>query len=134
MPRRKQSKAICHDILESFLSRNNDLEGYWALGQLANVVSGKPNELRFHLREGGAVPSGCGLDGITEHYAHTLRRLMTANGMPQHWLADANIGFTMTGPTTAACLCEVTTDLGRTYRYSRSVYVRPHDPLLERRR
>ena len=33
MARRTELKGTCNDLLSAFVSRNNDLEGYWALGQ-----------------------------------------------------------------------------------------------------
>lgn len=34
MPRRKELKNIASGLLGSFISRNNDVDGYWGIGQL----------------------------------------------------------------------------------------------------
>lgn len=34
MPRRSELNGVASDIVRSFVSRNNDLRGYWALGML----------------------------------------------------------------------------------------------------
>lgn len=134
MARRRQFKGICQDVLDSFVSRYNDLNGYWALGQFVNILHTGPKELQFQLAKGGTLPSRPDLSATSLYYQHAVLRLMAANNMPQEWFADAIIGFSMVGPTTASCYVEITTDLGKIYRCSRRLKVRPHDRMQERRR
>lgn len=37
MPSRRIFKSIAHNLLGSFVSRNHDFNGYWALGQLYTI-------------------------------------------------------------------------------------------------
>ncbi len=135
MPRRKQFKGICHDILDSFVSRYNDLDGYWALGQYATFLTETgQRELRLQLEREATLSEHSRFGASATYYQRAVLRLMDANEMPRSWLADASIRFSMVGPTHALCEVEISSDLGKAYRCDRRVEVRPHDPLLENRR
>lgn len=135
MPRRKQFRGICHDILDSFVSRNNDLDGYWALGQYAAFLMTRgADQLVFHLQGGSTVPEDAGFAISAKYYRGAISKLMDANAMPRSWLADAYITFSMMGPSKALCSVEIASDVGRTYRSDCTVDARPHDALSEYRR
>ncbi|MER8734512.1 hypothetical protein NKH28_32875 [Mesorhizobium sp. M1227] len=135
MPRRKQFKGICHDILESFVSRYNDLDGYWALGQYATFLteSGQ-RELRLRLQRGSTLSECSKFSASATYYQGAVLRLMDANEMPHSWFANAYIRFSMVGPTNALCEVEIVSDLGKAYHGDRRIDVRPHNPLREHRR
>jgi hypothetical protein len=135
MPRRKQFRGICHDILESFVSRYNDLDGYWALGQyVAFLMARGEDRVVFHLQDGSTVPEDARFTASAPYYRRAIARLMDANAMPRSWLADASITFSITGSSKALCSIEIVSDLGRNYRSDLIVDVRPHDALREYRR
>lgn len=135
MPRRKQFRGICHDILESFVSRYNDLDGYWALGQYAAFLMARgEDQLVFHLQDGSTVPEDARFTASAAYYRRAIARLMDANAMPRSWIADASITFSMTGSWKAGCSIEIVSDLGPNYRSDIVVDVRPHDALREYRR
>ena len=53
MARRKELQGICNDLLDSFVSRYNDLDGYWALGKFQSYLqSNARGKLRFSLGSG----------------------------------------------------------------------------------
>lgn len=60
--------------------------------------------------------------------------MMEANAMPQAWFADAAIKVSIVAPAKAACEIEIVSDLGKAYESERTINVRPHDPVIERRR
>jgi hypothetical protein len=135
MARRRQFKGICCDVLNNFLSRYNDLNDYWAVGQFAQIAdAGSLNNLKFQLREGLTVPPYPEFTPTSSYYWRTVLRLMAANKMSEGWLSDASIVLSMVGPNIASCSIEITTDLGKTYCHTKTVAVRPHDQLKERRR
>ncbi|MGE6786550.1 hypothetical protein ACQKGL_28950 [Ensifer adhaerens] len=135
MSRRKQFKGICHDILATFASRYNDLNGYWALGQYVAFLNclGE-RQIQFKLGNSIVVPDGAGLAFSAKYYRGAIFRMMEANAMPQAWFADATIRFSIVAFGRAACEIEVVSDRGRTYRSDLTIDVRPHDSLRERRR
>lgn len=58
MARRKQFQAISHDILRTFASRYNDLDGYWALGQYVGFLESlNERKIEFDLGRGTVVPN-----------------------------------------------------------------------------
>src|SRR5262245_36563398 len=135
MSRRKQFRGICHDILETFVSRYNDLDGYWALGQYVAFLNGLgESQIQFKLNSSIVVPESAGFNASAAYYRGAIFRMMEANAMPRIWFADATIKLSIVASTRAICDIEIVSDLGRSYRAERLVDVRPHDPLRERRR
>jgi hypothetical protein len=135
MARRRQFKGICRDVLNNFVSRYNDLNGYWAVGQFAKIADASSlHNLKFQLREGVTVPPYPEFTPTSSYYWRTLLRLMAANKMSEGWLSDANIVLSMVSKNAASCSIEITTDLGRIYSHTKTVAVRPHDRMKERRR
>jgi hypothetical protein len=134
MARRRQFKGICWDVLNNFISRYNDLNGYWAVGQFAQIAEADAPNLSFRLREGVTTPPYPEFAATSSHYWRTVLRLMASNKMPEGWLSDATILFSMVGPNIASCRIEITTDLGRTYSDIKTVAVKAHDPIREHRR
>jgi len=50
MGSRKEFKAIAHGLVESFISRNNDVSGYWGIGKLySHIVSTGVKDLKIDL-------------------------------------------------------------------------------------
>ena len=135
MSRRKQFKGVCHDIIGTFVSRYNDLDGYWALGQyVAFLERLGERQLQLKLRDATGVPDSRSVAVSAEYYRSAILRMMEANAMPKAWFADATIKVSIVAPAKAACEIEIVSDLGRTYRSERTINVRPHDPVIERRR
>ncbi len=134
MARRRQFKGICRDVLNTFVSRNNDVNGYWALGQFAQIAHAGSHNLKFQLREGVTVPPYPEFTPTSSYYWRALLRLMAANKMPEGWLSNATIVFSIVGPTIALCHIEITTDLSKIYSDTKTIAVRPHDPMREHRR
>ena len=59
MSGRNKLRGVAHAVLGSFISRNNDIDGYWALGLLRSFAdTAGVAELRFDLVTGTAEPSG----------------------------------------------------------------------------
>jgi len=135
MARRKQFQAIGHDILRTFASRYNDLNGYWALGQYVGFLESlNERKIEFDLGRGTVVPDNAGFTASTRYYRAAISHMMVANGMPRTWLAGATIRFCIIDLTAASCEIEIVSDLGRTYRCEYVVKARRHDPDREHRR
>lgn len=135
MSRRSQFKGICHDILGTFVSRYNDHNGYWSLGQYVALLEclGE-GQVQFKLTDTTETPDSRIIAASQEYYRGAVLRLMEANSMPQVWLANATIKVSIIAPAKVACDIEIVSDLGRTYRSECTITVWPHDPVIERRR
>lgn len=135
MPRRIQFKGICHDILDSFVSRYNDIGGYWALGIYARFLMRHREEtLHLNLSHGKAVPEDRHFNISAAYYWQAILQVMAANKMPESWLKDACIKFKIDNSDYAYCSIEIESDLNKIFSYERSVLVFPHNPDNEQRR
>jgi hypothetical protein len=58
MPKRKELKGVAAALAGRFISRNNDVDGYWALGILYIVATkDKSNRLSLNILEGESSPT-----------------------------------------------------------------------------
>ena len=54
MARRKEIKGIIDGLISSFISRNNDLNGYWAMGKLCGfLIQSNSRVLTLELMKNG---------------------------------------------------------------------------------
>ena len=60
MPSRRVLKSVAHDVSEALVSRNDDLGGYWTLGQLLSRVlaSNNPSFTVTSSAEQAAIADG----------------------------------------------------------------------------
>lgn len=135
MSRRKQFNGVCHDILGTFVSRYNDYNGYWALGQYVALLENlRKSELQLKLSDVTETPENHVIAVSKEYYRGAVLRMMEANSMPQAWLVNATIKVSIVAPDKVACEIEIVSDLGRSYRSERTISVGRHDPVIELRR
>ncbi len=133
----------------SFISRNNSLEGYWAIGKLCSFAAAQQTDkLTIDLLAGanGEVTPP------TEEFAlpiHTYRRKLAAQlhglGIPLEWAPRLVLTLLFNQPSGIEnsshyaqgqpylCLCELTDDRGTTYRSRMGGYCRPHSQWSESR-
>jgi hypothetical protein len=127
----------------SFVSRNNDVDGYWALGLLrAEADMAASSEMRLHLLRGSVSPeSEVGLQ-VARLYEQFLLRQSEVRRIARARITDATIVLTfgcdesgMTPYTTYGepfrCVVVVENDRGR--KFQRTIVARcsPHDPRRE---
>ncbi len=78
MPCKKTLKNIAGGLSGSFVSRNNDSDGYWAIGKLYSLALSKGlNTLRIPIKpavEGGREPL---IEFVSGQYGSMLERLLT---------------------------------------------------------
>lgn len=135
MLRRNQFNGVYHDILGTFLSRYNDLDGYWALGQYVSFLEGAGKKhMQFKLGSAIVIPGSAIFVPSVVYYRGAITRMMQANAMPLTWFVDAVITLSIISSTKASCEIEIISDLGGIYRYSRAIDVRSHDPGRELQR
>jgi len=133
MGRRKELKSVCNDLLDNFVSRNNDLNGYWALGKFqAYLRSTSEDHLRFHLVADDGSTSA--FPTTLRYYRRALRRHLDVRGIPEVWVSAALISVEQKSSSGLDCILKITDDLGRIFTSQRTLNVRQHDPNLELRR
>ncbi|MEO1909337.1 MAG: hypothetical protein ABGX10_02725 [Paracoccus sp. (in: a-proteobacteria)] len=135
MARRIQLQGIVQDALAAFISRNNDLNGYWALGQLRNWIEGEgAGALDIPIVGEGLAEIKTEISPISQRFAARLLVLMKSKNLPSEWVQDARFTVKLAAFDRLDCSFRVVSDLGRSFKSSRVLLVRGHDPRRELRR
>lgn len=135
MARRIELRSVCHDILSNFISRNNDLHGYWALGQLRNAMERcHADRMTLSLTGEDQLPQCSECAELSERYSEMLRRQVSARRLKLTWIQDAMLTVEMVDTDRMRCSARVVTDLARSFEQRRDVLVFRHDPAREGKR
>ena len=121
--RRKELKNIAGGIVGSFISRNNDIDGYWGLGILYRFANQRQVDMiqldLLNLTITSKVTNMDGLFGTTkfnQEYEEKYHAWRSALGDP------------------CLCTCEIKVNDGRVYSVTVGTNCWPHDPEREMRR
>ena len=129
----------------SFISRNNDVDGYWSLGLLRSYADSKHlRSLRFDIVSGTSEPEDRLLVRVAEAYRQVLARQLTTRRIAHQILANAEIGLTFDHDTPDAaswntydspfsCTVRLTDRRDRTFERTMIGNCAPHDPRRELR-
>ncbi|MFZ6735562.1 hypothetical protein ACO0LG_26830 [Undibacterium sp. Ji42W] len=148
MPRRKQLKSIAAGIADSFNSRNNAIEGYWAIGKLCRFAHEHTiSLLTLDLLNIICTPQSAEFNAVMHDYKVKLRAIMNKQGIPEDQLKAATIEIDFHPEYKAHLHCfrsvlgspytvttKLMTDLGKIYCVRTGGNCKPHDPLMESRR
>lgn len=134
MARRLQLQGICNDLLDSFSSRYNDLDGYWCLGVFqSHLQKRKDSKLYFDLVTEMSENQKTPFFQTSRYYRSALKRHLENRCIPFHWVADGMICVWAVSPGKLVCSISVKTDLGRQFSAEKQISARPHDPFVELR-
>lgn len=147
MPRRKELKGIAFGIASSFSSRNNDVDGYWALGLLYKLAAEAGSScFSLNMKSGQSTPAFRFSRRIMEPYATFLGDQLKKKGF--EWchvesaiiVLDFNVSptkrqvmFKSTWGEPFACRVHLTDDLNRVWSSEIRGWCGIHDPLKEHR-
>lgn len=147
MPQRNALKGIAHGLLGTFISRNNDIAGYWGLGVLRLFAkTNKHSELKIELLEQKpeSKPQSP-IRTIIANYRQWLLNALKNAGIHTKQLEAARIDIRFTTfdaiPDAIrdtrgepyVCTVSLHASNGRTYRASKIGVCSPHDPKREAR-
>jgi hypothetical protein len=126
-------KGIAYSLLSNFVSRNNDLDGYWAIGKFYQMALERGIlEIDFDLLSSDAT------DLTTRYYHLKLLGYLDRWQLPHSLVAKANIKLLFEGEIEErspqqnfTCYVIIEDDRGIEYRAVRKGYSRPHNPQLE---
>jgi len=142
MTLRGKLTAVAAGLLGSFVSRNNDVDGYWALGQLRSLSDTlQVPQIRFDLMLGTAMPDGVISRRVAAAYREALLRQLRCRAISIERLSAARVlldfapgrairedSFASYGePFT--CIVEIEDERGRIYTRSYAGRCAPHDRL-----
>jgi hypothetical protein len=143
MSTRRNFRGIAYGLLGSFVSRNNDVGGYWAIGKLYlfTALCGS-QEIRINLRNGHIVPPKSEFLRMSRKYSRLLFEHMERLGLPDTYLKIASIELKLPSNESQAnpagahrlfCVVRITDDRDRTYVCEESVWCRKHNPEQEQK-
>jgi hypothetical protein len=146
MPRRSEVKCVADGVLGSFVSRNNDCAGYWAIGLLYRRALGAcSNGTSFTLVGVGDEAHDLAIDTeLQAKYRELLAKLMAGRSLPANWIKSAKITvhFEYAGEFRRVLAklekpylaqLSVTTDLGKIFTVEHLGACWPHEPTRESR-
>ncbi|WP_336749978.1 hypothetical protein [Pantoea vagans] len=145
MARRSELKGVANAINGSFISRNNDFNGYWSIGQIKSfALDNGLTSVTFPLTLPITNPASNLQSYTANHYAKMLKSLLNKQKLPSHWVSNAVIEIDFNAnakhgklyeDTTSGkpfqCTCKITDDSDRDY--SSIMYGRclPHSVVRE---
>lgn len=129
MARRIELRGIANAINESFVSRNNDFEGYWTIGQLKLLaINNNLTTIDFFLTPSKNTPHFNLIHYVEIRYAAMLGRLLKKQQIPDVWVSEASITLDFnvnvkheqlnkcsTSGEPFQCCCQIIDDTGRGY-------------------
>lgn len=147
MPRRRELAAVASGLLGSFVSRNNDVGGYWAIGKLyRHAIENDAPRVVIDLMAKTMAPSAAEFEGMVSHYAEVFGQQCNARHLPADWVAQVQVWIRFdVAPndplapshsereTPFECVVAIEDDLGRTHTAQHQGWCAPHDPARERR-
>ena len=144
MPTSRTFRGVAAGIAESFISRNNDLGGYWGIGMLLrSVKSRKCQTIRLDLISGQLDPNLRGFGPLSTTYRELLMSQLSALHMPSGHIRTATLSVTFDSDhprenlarASWRCVCriEIQDWHGKNHVAERQTWCEPHSMLRERR-
>ncbi|TDK66393.1 hypothetical protein [Sapientia aquatica] len=146
--RRNALNGICHDILMSFISRNNDLSGYWGIGMLCLAASeNNTQSVALDLLNNKASLISNEFDAMVNHYREMLFMLLGKRSIPASAISKVTLVtsfnqgnderyhyFQSALGQPYICTIEMFDTLGRGHSITAGGHCKSHDPSKESRR
>ncbi len=143
MGRRKELKNIAYGLINSFISRNNDVFGYWGIGKLySHMLYSHRMEIKIDLIHTTIIPQSKEFRFLISEYLQRLFLQVKKRKIDSNCIVEANILLTgfpneqktelgKIAPNRMNCKLIIKDDLGRTHIAERNVWCRKHNPKSE---
>jgi hypothetical protein len=140
-------RSVANGLVGTFVSRNNDVSGYWGIGQVQREIEGLSDTVvELDLLHGKATPEGPIARALIAHYSTYLFASLAREGFTRSEVTAAkvlvefgNFGeakdrdlFSTIGQP-FNCKAVLTSRSGKTFSAVRGGLSRPHNPAIERR-
>jgi hypothetical protein len=134
MAKNRDLKGIACGVAETFISRNNDVLGYWGIGMLyKEAIEHSVAVIEIDLLTGQSLPEAPVSQAVVSHYsAYITNRLaglqiLTAKITLEFGTFGKSIQpWTLSYGDPFACTVQLISAAGRTYVCSRGGRCRPH--------
>lgn len=144
---RRDLNGVAAGLATSFVSRNNDLDGYWSLGLLRRLADRQRREsLHFDILSGSTDPQDPMLAHVCRAYRAALSRQLIVRNLDRALVAKADIlvsfnapPLPVTAPAAAtygppfSCCVRLLDDREKEHSHTVVAHCAPHDPRFERR-
>jgi hypothetical protein len=143
MARRKEFKTIADGLISSFVSRNNDVYGYWGIGKLyAHMLSSKSMTLRIDLINGTIEPQNNEFEILINEFSKRLLMQIKNRGINENYLISAELiikgypnepspYFGKMAPNRMFCKLVIKDDLNKAHFSEANTWCREHNPTTE---
>lgn len=145
MSRRSILKGIASGVVGSFVSRNNDLDGYWGIGMLC-LYARNIRKTSVTINLCSNVEEQLIISTLAGNYCYMFKNITAKLKLNPHWVKKVEILIefgTSNGNLIKApydtwgdpfqCTLSITDDLGHIWRASKIGRCVPHDPKRESR-
>ena len=143
MRRRRALKGVAYGLVETFVSRNNDVSGYWGLGQLYREALGRQiSSVSIDLLGHSSLGIGPVAQAVQLHYVSRLEHMASNAGVSLS-RAQVVVEFGTFGSNPPPrqhsygdpflCIVSLVGSNGRIYTAARTGRCSPHDPETESR-
>lgn len=143
MARRKEFKAIANGLIGSFVSRNNDVYGYWGIGKLySHMISSGSMQLQIDLIHKIIEPQNEEFKLLIDEFANRLMTQVLKRKLNPEFLKTAKL--TMTGfpeeptiyfgrmaPNKVSCRLVIIDDLNKEHISEAITWCKKHNPNKE---
>ena len=147
MARHKELKSIASGLYGSFISRNNDVAGYWGIGKLCLLAQQhRTTIVRLDLVAGSIAPGSSEFAKLVSGYVAKLKTHLSAREIPESWIASAIIELDFKPEYPVGKQIPISTwgdpfkltvtirdDRQKRHEVHGYSYSAPHDPRRERR-
>ncbi len=146
MGKKKQFKNIINGLLCSFISRNNDVNGYWGIGKLYSLmVKSESLKIEIDLINKTISPNDNEFKLLVSKYSAYLFNRMKVEKIDKKHLIKATvilIGYPnnpilslgILAPHKIHCRILIIDSLNTKYALEKNVWCREHNPKLESKR
>ena len=143
MRRRRALKGVACGLVETFVSRNNDVSGYWGISQLyREALERQVRSVSIELLGHSSPGIGPVAQVVQSHYAKRLEHMVLNAGVSLSQ-AQVVVEFGTFGSSPPPreysygdpflCIVSLAGPNGRTYNAARTGRCSPHDPGAESR-
>lgn len=145
MARRRELRDVANLVVTKFGGRNNDHDGYWAMGQLYAELTKKPKTLHFDLLKGAVIPTANVAEAVATRFSEYLREVLRRKGLNERVVKSAVLDVEFESSELASlpprltrgelfvANLEIVDDLGRAYRAQAAGWCAPHADHEHRR-
>jgi hypothetical protein len=139
-PSRSSFRRAVRGVSGSFLSRNNDVGGYWGIGLLyLHAHQRRSRSIKIDLLARQMVPPSEQFETMFDFYARLLIAQFNGHQNPERWITGAKIYLEFNAATDSdvngsspfTSIVQIVDDTGQRYVVQAKGRCRLHDPLKE---